>query len=77
MNKHLTAGTLGLTRLTLSPEQNVNLLSVKARRFLAGLGGFVLLIGLWIVWSDVLPALGILKRIGLWKSIALGDLLLA
>jgi len=69
--------TVGLTGLTVAPEQNILLLNVRARRFLAGLGGFLLLLGLWFVWSDVLPALGILKRIDVWKGISLAELLMA
>jgi len=29
--------------------------------------GFLVLLGLWVVWADVLPALGVLDRVELWS----------
>jgi potassium efflux system protein len=42
-------------------------LNVQTRRVLGSLQVVLLLIGTWMIWVDVLPALGILNRIELWS----------
>ncbi|MFW6164055.1 MAG: mechanosensitive ion channel domain-containing protein, partial [Planctomycetota bacterium] len=41
---------------------------LQSRRLVRGLTVFALLLGLWFIWSDVLPALGILRRVVLWET---------
>lgn len=71
--------------LSASPEQTVDLAAINAQtrhlvEYSLAVTGFL---GLWLVWVDVLPALGILDRITLWqiadqaKAISLADLGLA
>ena len=49
------------------PQESLYTLSVQTRRFLmafllVGMGA-----GLWLIWADVLPALGMLDRVELWS----------
>ena len=63
------------------PDEILDALGHQARRLMRSLQGFVLLIGVWLIWSDVLPALGALRRVVLWSSatqpVTLADLVLA
>lgn len=54
----------------LPPQPAVDLAAVnmQSSRIMKSLVGFALLIGLWMIWVDVLPALGILKRVELWSE---------
>jgi potassium efflux system protein len=54
------------------PEQEEDLfaLSMQTRRFLRAFLGVALVAGLWLIWSDVLPALGILRKVELWSVTA-------
>ena len=66
-------------------EQGPNLftMSTQTRKLLQGTMAFALVIGLWFIWVDVLPALGILDRMELWHvgeppaAISVADLVLA
>jgi len=50
------------------PEVDLTRISEQMDRLLRGLVATVGLIGLWIVWVDTLPALGILRRVELWNT---------
>jgi len=43
-------------------------MGLQARQFVRGVLGLVLLLGLWVIWIDVLPALGVLREIELWPT---------
>ena len=49
------------------PEEDLFALSMQTRRFLRAFLGVTFLGGLWIIWSEVFPALTILQRIKLWS----------
>jgi potassium efflux system protein len=42
-------------------------LGVQVHRLISMAAVFVVVVGLWFVWSDVLPALGIFDKINLWE----------
>ena len=50
------------------PKESLYAMGVQTRRLLQSLVVIVLVIGLWRIWADVLPALGILKQISPWSS---------
>ena len=68
-----------------SPEEELQRLDLQAKRLINTFAVFISIIGFWYIWSDVFPALGILKRIALWEttisdqiiSITLANLILA
>ena len=66
---------------TPSRQESLHVLSLQTRRLMHGFAEAAVLVGLWLIWSDVLPALGILKSIALWSSgtasVTLADLALA
>ena len=41
---------------------------LQSRRLMRWVTLFVVLFGLWLIWSDVFPALGILKRVTVWTT---------
>lgn len=43
-------------------------MGVQARQFVRGVLGLALLLGLWLIWIDVLPALGVLREVELWPT---------
>lgn len=49
-------------------EMNIYKVSAQARGFVAGAFGFGVLVGMWLIWVDVLPALGILNEVELWST---------
>jgi potassium efflux system protein len=50
-------------------ELDVQTMSTQTRKLLRSLVGFSLVVGLFFVWVDVLPALGMLRRIDLWSQL--------
>jgi potassium efflux system protein len=60
-------------------EQLIDVHSVAAqtRSLVRSLLSFAIAIGVWVIWVDVLPALGIFKTVILWEKITLADALLA
>ncbi len=57
----------------LAPEAretdfDVTTLGEQTRRFLKSLMNFSLLLGIWLIWSDVLPALNVLDSVELWQA---------
>jgi potassium efflux system protein len=49
-------------------EESLHALSMQTRRLVRVVMVVGVLIGLWAVWADVLPALGILRRVELWST---------
>lgn len=49
------------------PEVNIFSMSVQTRQMMRSVVFLALLVGLWLIWADVLPALGILHRVQLWQ----------
>ena len=47
-------------------EVKISDLGVQARKLQRTLISILLIMGLWLIWVDVLPALGVLNRIELW-----------
>lgn len=69
-----------------SPEQDATMdvdvtsLREQSRRVLRFVTGAVLILGLWIIWSDSLPTLRLLGRAPLWETsttVTLGDAVVA
>ncbi len=50
------------------PEEDPYKISLQTRRFLRAFLVFAIAIGLWLIWSKVLPALVIFQRVELWQS---------
>lgn len=50
------------------PEPDLAALDEQTRRLINASLFFAAILGLWVIWSDVLPALSILQRIPLWHS---------
>ena len=56
-------------RLEVDEEAlDVKTLGEQTRRFLRSLMSFSLLLGVWWIWSDVLPALNALDAVELWRA---------
>ncbi len=47
---------------------DLSAVNVQTRQFVRYLMAAVLLVSIWMIWADVLPALGILDRVELWSS---------
>ncbi len=63
----------GVSEEALRPEVDEEALDVKTlgeqtRRFLRSLMSFSLLLGVWWIWADVLPALNALDAVELWHA---------
>jgi potassium efflux system protein len=54
------------------PEFDLSTVNVQTRKLLRIAVSVALLVGLWLVWADVLPALGFLKRVELWSISVVG-----
>ena len=59
------------------PELNIFLISTQNRKLLRSVIGFAVAIGMWFIWNDLLPALGVLRRVSLWEEVTLASFLLA
>ena len=49
------------------PEVDIEAVDTQTRDMLKALVYFSVLVGLWLVWSDVLPALSFLQQVELWR----------
>jgi potassium efflux system protein len=58
----------GLKEAAPLPEIDLSSISDQTRNILRTALGLALVAGLWIVWIDVLPALGILDKFELWTT---------
>jgi potassium efflux system protein len=54
------------------PEVDISTINEQSRTLLRTLAGTAIILGLWFVWSDVLPALGVLDQAKLWSIDATG-----
>ncbi len=66
------------------PEVNLYAVNVQTRQMIRYLLAALLVVSVWAVWSDVLPALKVLREVRLWQvgadgaaAVTLADLLLA
>jgi len=57
----------------LKGDLDLNAADDQTRSLLRVLVGLVLLVGLWLIWADLLPALNILREVVLWQRIGGGD----
>ena len=55
------------------PVIDVSTIDVQIRSLLNTLMGFAIVVGLWIVWARVLPALAMLDNVRLWNTQAIGE----
>ncbi len=59
------------------PPVSLHAIGVQTRKLLQSLVVLAAVIGVWLIWKDVLPALGILEKVRLWQKTTLADLILA
>jgi potassium efflux system protein len=63
-----TAAAPGEQMPVREPEMRLSEINTQSRSLINGLSMAALLLGLWFVWVDVLPALGILRQVELWHT---------
>ncbi len=49
-------------------EPDMTAMAAQLNRVASGLTGIVLIVSLWMIWSDLLPALEILRSVELWRQ---------
>ncbi len=54
-------------------ELDISRINVQTRQVLRTLIGLSLLVGLWFIWSPVLPALAILDKVAVWETTEVAD----
>lgn len=59
------------------PEVSLFTLGQQTRQLIQGVAVVAFVMALWVIWVDMLPALAILRQVGLWGEVSLADLLLA
>jgi potassium efflux system protein len=50
------------------PKIDINVVSAQTRRLLHSALVFGLVMGVWFIWIDLLPALGVLERVEIWPT---------
>ncbi|MHC4648450.1 MAG: hypothetical protein ACYTBJ_23575, partial [Planctomycetota bacterium] len=55
------------------PQEDPSRMSLQVRRFIRVLLASALVLGLWLIWNEMLPALNILNRVEFWKT-TVGDI---
>jgi potassium efflux system protein len=55
------------------PEVNLAEIGAQSRHLLQVFTGWSVMIGIWLIWADVLPALGFLEKISLWHQTVIVD----
>ncbi len=55
------------------PEVDLASMNEQTRHLLQTLIGWSVVVGLWLIWSDVMPALGILDEVSLWEHTTVRD----
>lgn len=50
------------------PQLDLSIISTQTRNLLRSFGVIAILVGLWFIWVDVLPALNILYTVELWST---------
>jgi potassium efflux system protein len=63
-----TVGSESGVTNTETPEVIISSLSQQTRRLIDAVKTILLIMGVWIIWRDVLPALGALENIRLWST---------
>ena len=53
------------------PDVTLATINIQTRQLLRALTGALSIIGLWLIWSDVLPALKVLNQVQLWSHTAI------
>ena len=66
-----------MPQISREPELKIYTISVQNRRILHMLIAFALVGGLWMIWNEILPALGIFRKVQLWEQVTLGGFALA
>lgn len=52
----------------IEPEIDLGTVSAQTGRLLKSATVFAMLIGLWLIWANLLPAVGILREVELWST---------
>jgi len=55
----------------LEPHEDISQSSLQMRRFMGAFLVSSLIVGFWLIWKDVLPALGIFNQVELWTTTAM------
>jgi potassium efflux system protein len=55
------------------PEVSLRAISEQTRSLVTNLSGVLLVVGLWLVWRDMLPALGVFSEWPVWQNVTLGN----
>ncbi|NIR31797.1 MAG: mechanosensitive ion channel [Gammaproteobacteria bacterium] len=55
------------------PEIDLATMNEQTRHLLQTLIGWSVIVGLWLIWADVMPALGILDDVSLWEHTTMRD----
>ncbi len=55
------------------PEVDITTINEQTRKMLLTVVGTAIILGLWFIWSSVVPALGILNRVELWSVSSLNE----
>ena len=50
------------------PVEDIYKISLQMQRFVGTIFLLTLVVGVWLIWNDVVPALGIFNRVELWKT---------
>jgi len=56
----------------LELHEDISQISLQMRRFMGAFLVSALIVGLWLIWKDVLPALGIFNQVELWQTTSVG-----
>ncbi len=65
----LPAGVEAVASPPAEPEIDLSLVNQQSQRLLRGLGWIALVAGIWLIWVDVIPAIGILRQVELWRHV--------
>ncbi len=54
-------------------ELDISTINAQTRHLMKTILGWTVVIGIWWIWSSVLPALGVLDKLTLWQSVTMVD----
>jgi potassium efflux system protein len=63
-----TDAPTGLSSPLVDEHLELSTIDAQSRRLLRAAATIIVFVGLWLVWIDVVPALGILQRVPLWTT---------
>jgi potassium efflux system protein len=63
-----TSTSENVAAVLLEPEIDLSTINDQMSRLVRGMIGAVGVVGLWFIWVDVLPALGVLRQVPLWTT---------